>query len=80
MVNQILSHKLVQRKGKPQYLYLVSWVGFPPEHNEWLTESDFSQDGTYENTNLNEYKEDNELFAEIPELSSVLGKRKQKRT
>eukprot|EP00884_Botryococcus_braunii_P004818 jgi/Botrbrau1/14337/Bobra.0222s0007.1 len=34
-VNAKKSHDDPSRKGKPQYLYLVQWVGYPDSDNSW---------------------------------------------
>ena len=57
VIDKILDHKVVKLKGKPSYKFLVKWLGYGPDHNNWLTEGDFTSDGLYENTILQQYKQ-----------------------
>jgi hypothetical protein len=61
IIDKILDHRVAQIKNKPGYKFLVKWLGYGPDHNSWLTEDDFTSDGLYENTMLQQYKQDHQL-------------------
>ena len=60
-IEAILKHKVQTRKGKhsssSQYMYLTTFQNEGPEENRWLSEADFTSDGLYVNTVLEQYKQ-----------------------
>jgi hypothetical protein len=41
-VNKKKSHDDPSRKGRPTYLYLVKWAGYPDSDNSWEPVSNFA--------------------------------------
>ena len=87
IIDKILDHKVVKQNNKMKYKYLVKWMGYGPDHNTWLTEADFTSDGLYENTMLQQYKQVNNLHEDNlvvsnkrpPAKSRAVGNSKRRR-
>jgi hypothetical protein len=48
-VEEILTHKIDRRGGKPKYKYLVRWLGFTTADDQWVDEDDFADPDIIEN-------------------------------
>ena len=69
LVDSILAHKVRQRRTQNKhtawYVYLTSFEGMDAAQNEWLTEDDFTCDGTIINTVLQAYKREHNLTSPL---------------
>jgi hypothetical protein len=53
VVEQILSHRFTGRNKRLQFL--VKWLGYGTEENQWLYEEDLTSDGKIKNSRITEY-------------------------
>ena len=75
-IESIEQHRLreYKRKGKGCKVvrsFFVKWKGFPPEHDQWVTEADMTADFEIRNSILDEYCKKNQLPLTIIKANKV---------